>query len=228
MTSSITPGTHHGLPLRILSRTASRLSSNAWAARLSRASSSSWCRLSLVTSASTLPRKGATCVAWSRATALSWISSRNSSSGSASIVLATPVTSCLARRPLFSGLAVHRAARSERRSARSSAATTSRTRKCFCTKLPRMRPMRSFWVATIAVWGIGSPRGRRNRAVTANQSASPPTSDASAVARTKPSHGWTPSRKRAPMKTMPASTSRPVARRRMVSSRACRTASSGG
>src|SRR5213592_2901535 len=51
-------------------------------------------------------------------------------------------------------------------------------------KLPRMRPMRSLRVATIAVCGIGRPRGRRNNAVTANQSARPPTSEASAVART--------------------------------------------
>ncbi len=52
-----------------------------------------------------------------------------------------------------------------------------------------MRPIRSLRVATIAVWGIGMPRGWRNSAVTANQSASPPTSDASAVAFTYPSQG---------------------------------------
>jgi len=44
--------------------------------------------------------------------------------------------------------------------------------------------MRSFCVGMIAVCGIGRPSGLRNSAVTANQSASPPTSDASAVART--------------------------------------------
>ena len=36
----------------------------------------------------------------------------------------------------------------------------------------------------IAVCGIGSPSGCRNSAVTANQSASAPTIEASAVART--------------------------------------------
>src|SRR5437879_5834425 len=49
-----------------------------------------------------------------------------------------------------------------------------------------MRPIRSLRVATIAVCGIGRPSGRRNSAVTANQSARPPTSEASAVARPEP------------------------------------------
>jgi hypothetical protein len=35
----------------------------------------------------------------------------------------------------------------------------------------------------MAVWGIGMFKGCRNRAVMANQSAMPPTIDASAVAR---------------------------------------------
>src|SRR5262245_18544684 len=39
-----------------------------------------------------------------------------------------------------------------------------------------------------AVCGIGSPSGRRKSAVTANQSASPPTSPASAIARIHPPH----------------------------------------
>ena len=37
---------------------------------------------------------------------------------------------------------------------------------------------------TMAVWGMGRPSGRRNRAVTANQSARAPTIDASAAAWT--------------------------------------------
>ena len=63
-------------------------------------------------------------------------------------------------------------------------AITSRARKLLPTKLPRLRPMRSLRCATIAVCGIGMPSGCRNSAVTANQSASPPTIAASAVART--------------------------------------------
>ena len=39
-----------------------------------------------------------------------------------------------------------------------------------------------------AVWGMGSPSGRRNIAVTANQSARPPTMPASAMARIQPPH----------------------------------------
>ena len=49
--------------------------------------------------------------------------------------------------------------------------------------------MRSLRLGMIAVCGIGMPSGWRNSAVIANQSARPPTMAASAVARTKPSHG---------------------------------------
>ena len=45
-------------------------------------------------------------------------------------------------------------------------------------------PSASFFVGMIAVCGMGSPSGRRNSAVTANQSASAPTIPASAMART--------------------------------------------
>ena len=41
---------------------------------------------------------------------------------------------------------------------------------------------RAFCLGMIAVCGIGSPSGCRNSAVTANQSAKPPTIDASAIA----------------------------------------------
>jgi hypothetical protein len=82
------------------------------------------------------------------------------------------------------------------------------------------------WVGMIAVCGIGSPSGRRKSAVTANQSASPPTSDASAVARTKPSQGYVGSSMRATRKTSRASTRRPLATRFMRASCARRAASS--
>src|SRR5437016_103324 len=72
-----------------------------------------------------------------------------------------------------------------------------------------MRPIRSFRVATIAVCGIGRPRGCRNSAVTANQSASPPTRDASAVARTQPSQGYCASNTRAVTNTTTAHARRP-------------------
>ena len=44
-------------------------------------------------------------------------------------------------------------------------------------------PSRSFFSGMMAVWGMGNPSGRRNSAVTANQSASPPTNAASQKAR---------------------------------------------
>ena len=62
--------------------------------------------------------------------------------------------------------------------------TTSSARKFSPTKSPRLSPSTSFFVGMIAVCGIGSPSGRRKSAVTANQSASPPTMPASAIART--------------------------------------------
>src|SRR3546814_20283513 len=74
----------------------------------------------------------------------------------------------------------------------------------------------------IAVWGMGSPSGWRNSATTANQSARPPTIDASAVACTYPSHE-SPS---APATTVATNTAVTaprsiVARRLVVTSRRC-------
>ncbi len=67
-----------------------------------------------------------------------------------------------------------------------SAASRSRTtwpeRKFSPTKSPSDRPKESFLVGMIAVCGMGRPKGRRNNAVTANQSASAPTMPASAAA----------------------------------------------
>ena len=51
-------------------------------------------------------------------------------------------------------------------------------------KIANPSPIRSLFLGKIAVCGIGRPSGCRNSAVTANQSASPPTRAASAVART--------------------------------------------
>jgi hypothetical protein len=61
--------------------------------------------------------------------------------------------------------------------------TTSSDRKFVATNSDRAEPMSFFRVGMIAVCGIGSPIGRRNSAVTANQSASAPTMPASAAAR---------------------------------------------
>jgi hypothetical protein len=64
------------------------------------------------------------------------------------------------------------------------ASTTLRVRKFSWTNVPRLSPIWSFLRGMIAVWGMGSPSGWRKSAVTANQSASAPTMEASAVART--------------------------------------------
>ena len=63
-------------------------------------------------------------------------------------------------------------------------ATTAGIRKFSLRKLASASPIRSLLRGMIAVCGIGRPSGWRNRAVTANQSASPPTIAASAKALT--------------------------------------------
>ncbi len=50
------------------------------------------------------------------------------------------------------------------------------------TKRPSARPSRAFCAGMMAVCGIGRPSGWRNSAVTANQSAIPPTNPALAAA----------------------------------------------
>ncbi len=75
--------------------------------------------------------------------------------------------------------------------------------------------MRSLLRGMIAVCGIGRPRGWRNSAVTANQSARPPTIAASAKARMKPQTGCTPSIRRDSMNSAAIATSMKVARRRI-------------
>ncbi len=50
------------------------------------------------------------------------------------------------------------------------------------TKRPSARPSRAFCAGMMAVWGMGRPSGWRNSAVTANQSAMPPTNPALAAA----------------------------------------------
>lgn len=69
-------------------------------------------------------------------------------------------------------------------SAASRVRTTCADRKFSPTNWPSDRPKASFLVGMIAVCGIGRPNGRRNSAVTANQSASAPTMPASAAAET--------------------------------------------
>ena len=97
-------------------------------------------------------------------------------------------------------------------------ATTCGIRKLLRRNCASWSPIRSLLRGMIAVCGIGSPSGWRNSAVTANQSASPPTIAASANARTKPSHGRPGSRWRAVRNTAAIATSMKVAIRRIITS----------
>ena len=67
--------------------------------------------------------------------------------------------------------------------------TSSDVKTCPAMKRPSERPSRAFCVGMIAVCGIGRPSGWRNRAVTANQSAMPPTNPALAAACRNSAHG---------------------------------------
>ena len=68
--------------------------------------------------------------------------------------------------------------------ARTRSATASGVRKLSWMNSPRVSPNCALRSVMIAVWGMGSPSGWRNSATTANQSASPPTIEASAAAWT--------------------------------------------
>ena len=98
-------------------------------------------------------------------------------------------------------------------------------RRLSWTKVASVLANWSFRSGMTAVWGIGRPRGWRNRAVTANQSASPPTSDASAPARTKPRRPRLSPARTAATNTADISPSRPVARRLVTRSSRARTGS---
>ena len=82
------------------------------------------------------------------------------------------------------GSASQRATRSPTLAARTRSATASPVRKLDWMNSPSVSPNCSLRSVMIAVCGIGTPSGWRNSATTANQSASPPTIDASAVACT--------------------------------------------
>ena len=84
---------------------------------------------------------------------------------------------------------------------------------------------RSFRSTTMAVCGMGRPRGRRNRAVTANQSARPPTSDAIAAACTQLSQWARLSSTVEATKTAATTSNSPVARRLASTSRPARRCS---
>lgn len=99
---------------------------------------------------------------------------------------------CSVTRSACSGCSSHRPSRAPIPTARSRVRTTCSDRKFSPTKSPSDLPSASFFVGMIAVCGIGSPSGRRNSAVTANQSAMAPTMPASAAAATYPAQAPAP------------------------------------
>ena len=104
-----------------------------------------------------------------------------SRSSSTSIVPRMPSATAPAARAACAGSASQRPSRSPTCTPASRSASTSRVRKLPWTNSPRLRPIWSLRLGMIAVCGMGMPSGWRNRAVTANQSASAPTIAASAA-----------------------------------------------
>ena len=92
----------------------------------------------------------------------------------------------------LSSLASHSPARSGMCALRTFSLTISGSRKFSPTNSPSELPSWSFFLRINAVCGMGMRSGWRNSAVTANQSASPPTMPASAAARTYPTQGSAP------------------------------------
>ena len=123
-----------------------------------------------------------------------------------------------ASRWALAGVASQPPAVATSRWARTCSESRSEVRKCSVTNSPSLVASSTFLRGTSAVCGIGTPIGWRNSAVTANQSARPPTSPASAPAATKPSTPASPpctSRvmRKTAAKTMSSAVARVLARR---------------
>ena len=195
-----------------ISRISPSLASSARAVQRSIASSIGTWRSSLIADASAWPISGATSIARSRdeIAPLTNPPSRSSSRLSAR----SPINLDAPRRMRVSwpcGACRNRPAMPARSMVRIRRATTGAIRKFSLRNAASASPMRSLLRGMIAVWGIGRPSGWRNSAVTANQSASPPTIAASANALTHASAGCAGSSARAPTNTAAITTSIPVA-----------------
>ena len=110
--------------------------------------------------------------------------SRTSSSLRALSTAVAMVAPSAATRSAWAGSRSHSPARFAIAVLASFARTTPASRKFVSTNSPSVRPISSLRFGMIAVCGIGRPSGRRNSAVTANQSARAPTMPPSAAART--------------------------------------------
>ena len=182
--SSTKSGTHQGLSSRMRSRISPSFSATSRARPWTSRSSSCWWRSFTVRSASPSASTGAIGRRLSGSITLRSSRAWTSSSRTTAEALRSAPAAWRTTMRACSGSRSHSAARRLSWAARSLAPSTSGERKLFWTKLPRLRPIRSFRCGMMAVCGIGRLSGRRNSAVMANQSATPPTMPASAVART--------------------------------------------
>ena len=209
--SSTDSGTHQGDSCPSRSRRVRRLSSrNRVSPRSTVSSSTWWWPPSTATSTPRAAIGAAGVSAIRRRTICStaaWMSSSRSTSPSPAS--ASPAFS--PSRAAFSGRTSQAPILLATPRVRSLPTMTSRPRKFCCTNSPRLSPSASFFSGMIAVCGIGSRIGCRNSAVTANQSASAPTMDASAVARTYPTQVGGCGTSTVTRKTSSAAPSSPVA-----------------
>ena len=107
-----------------------------------------------------------------------------SSRGNARATSGTTTAALRATRLALSGLPSQSATHCAASTCTSFSDSTLGVRKLLVMNRPSAPAMRVLLRGTIPVWGIGSPKGRRNSATTANQSAQAPTMPASANART--------------------------------------------
>ncbi len=168
-----------------MSRMSGSLASSARAIQRIAASSIGTWRSSLIAEASAWPRRGDTSALRSRLeiAPLTMPPSRSSSrlSNTSAIRREAPAR---IRVPCPAGVWRKRPAAPATSIVRIRRATTAGMRKFSWMKRASVSPIRSLLRGMIAVCGIGRPSGCRNNAVTANQSASPPTIAASAKALT--------------------------------------------
>ena len=197
------------------------LSASALPAQPIAASSSGLCRPSAIDVLSSRPAIGATCVSRMRAATAPLTMPPSRCGSSASSICATSLDAPARKRPpaASAGSVSQRAIAPATSSARMRRAITLVMRKCSRRNWASWSPIRSLFLGTIAVCGMGRPSGWRNSAVTANQSAMPPTIPASANARTKPQKtsapGWRSTNARLTRNSAAMARSSPVAISRM-------------
>ena len=204
-------GTHSGDSSATRCRNTSRLSSRNRINAFRPSPSRIWCWLPSTAMSSTLATTGAAGSRRSCASANRSMANRMSSSASTALAPGNAIPSSAVSRSGRSPLASHSPIRRGIWAACTRGPTTSGVRKFCWTNSPRLSPIWSFLRGMIAVCGIGRPSGCRNRAVTANQSASPPTIAASLAACRNGQMPWPSPTSRHSTKTTAASTSPPVA-----------------